>query len=134
MIECTNSIEIRRPLSTVAFYAANPDRATSWYQNIQRVTWLTARPLQIGTQVEFEARFLGRQMRYTYSIIHYEPKKELIMEAVTGPFPMRTTYLWQAVSPEVTRMTLINAGGNFRFFKRWMAAAMNRANQKDLKK
>ncbi|HPQ98098.1 MAG: SRPBCC family protein [Lewinellaceae bacterium] len=134
MIECTNSIEIRRPISTVAFYTANPDRATSWYKNIQRVTWLTPRPVQVGTKVEFEAQFMRRKMRYTYVITHYVPKKELIMEATDGPFPMRTTYQWQAISPEITRMTLTNTGGNFKYFKRWMTAAMNRANQKDLKK
>ena len=75
---------------------------------------------------------MGRSMRYTYEVIEYEPKKMLVMEASDGPFPMKTTYRWEQVGPDRTRMTLINAGGNFKWFRKWAIRSMNKANQKDL--
>jgi hypothetical protein len=48
---------------------------------------------------------------------------------------METTYTWQAVDPARTRMTLRNRGEPAGFAKvtaPMMAAAIRRANQKDL--
>lgn len=57
------------------------------------------------------------------------------MSTAQGPFPMETTYTWTAVGDSATKMTLRNRGepaGFSRFTAPMMAAAMQRANQKDL--
>ena len=59
------------------------------------------------------------------------------MRTAEGPFPMETTYRWEAISDGSTRMTLRNRGEPSGFGKLaapLMAAAMRRANRKDLER
>ena len=57
------------------------------------------------------------------------------MRSAEGPFPIETTYTWEALDESRTQMTLRNRGepsGFSRVAAPLMAAAMRRANQKDL--
>lgn len=103
--------------------------------NIGSVEWKTPPPVQIGSRVEFVARFLGRTLRYTYEFVELIPGERLVMRTQQGPFPMETTYSW-AIEPDgSTRMTLRNRGepaGFSRLMTPLMKPAMRRANRKDL--
>ncbi len=128
-------IVINRPRDVVAVYAANPTNAPEWYVNIDSVEWKTAPPVQVGSRMAFVARFLGRRLAYTYEIIDLVPGERLVMRTAQGPFPMETTYTWEDVGDSFTRMTLRNRGEPSGFSKvsaPLMAAAMRRANRKDL--
>jgi ligand-binding SRPBCC domain-containing protein len=137
MVDVISDILIHRPKEVVAAFSADPDNATQWYANIKSVEWKTAKPLSSGSLITFMAQFLGRQLRYTYQITEWHPGHQLVMCTNEGPFPMETTYEWQAMDPNTTRMTLRNRGNPSGFSKivtRFMAWAMKRANQKDLKR
>lgn len=126
---------IRRPRRDVAAYAANPDNAPWWYVNIEAVQWKTAPPAGVGSQVAFVAHFLGRRLAYTYEIVELVPGERLVMRTAEGPFPMETTYTWDATPDGHTRMVLRNRGNPAGFstlIAPLMASAMRRANKKDL--
>jgi len=123
------------PVAEVAGYAADPANAPRWYANIAAVEWETAPPVEVGSRVAFVARFLGRRISYTYEVVEYEPRQRLVMRTAQGPFPMETTYTWAPVEGG-TRMTLRNRGtpaGFGAIAAPVIAAAMRRANQKDLR-
>lgn len=136
-VDVGTEIVIQRPVSIVSAFAADPSNAPAWYVNIASVEWKTPAPLQIGTHVEFVARFLGRTLRYTYEIVEMVPGQRLVMRTHQGPFPMETTYTWEPVPAASTRMTLRNRGqpaGFSRLMAPILRPAMRRANRKDLVK
>jgi hypothetical protein len=134
-VDVLTEVEIARPRLEVAEYAADPGNATAWYANIKEVDWPeTERPLAVGSRMTFTAEFLGRKLSYTYEVRQLEPGRTLVMSTAEGPFPMETTYGWEDTSSG-TRMTLRNRGEPSGFSKvagPMMAAAMRRANRKDL--
>jgi hypothetical protein len=126
---------IRRPCAEVAAYAGDPTNAPEWYVNIASVEWRTPPPVAIGSRMDFVATFLGRRLAYTYEVVELEPGRRLVMRTADGPFPMETTYTWEPVGDDATRMTLRNRGRPSGFAAVTgpvMAAAMKRANRQDL--
>lgn len=126
---------IERSRAQVAAFAGDPSNAPRWYANIDRIEWQTEPPLRVGSRMEFVARFLGRQLVYTYEVVEYLPGERLVMRTAEGPFPMETTYTWVDAGADRTRMTLRNTGTPSGFGKMAapiMEAAMRRANRADL--
>ena len=50
-VDVVTTIVIARPRAEVAAFAADPDNATRWYQNIRSVEWQTPRPVALGTRM-----------------------------------------------------------------------------------
>jgi uncharacterized membrane protein len=134
-VDVLTEIVINRPRDQVAGYAADPTNAPEWYVNIHSVEWKTSPPVRVGSRMAFVAQFLGRRLAYTYEVVELVPGERLVQRTAEGPFPMETTYTWDAVGTDSTRMTLRNRGEPRGFSKvgaPFMEAAMRRANRKDL--
>jgi uncharacterized membrane protein len=137
LVDVVSEIEIRRPRSEVAAYVSDQDHAPDWYESISSVEWKTPPPAAVGTQFAFVARFLGSPLVYTYEVRDLVPDERLVMSTADGPFEMETTYQWSDAGDGATRMTLRNRGEASRFGKvaaKVVAAAMRRANRKDLQR
>lgn len=135
LVDVVTEIDIDCPRAEVAAYASDPDNATAWYQNIRQVEWRTPKPTEVGSRIAFVASFLGRKLAYTYEVVELVPSERFVMRTADGPFAMDTTYAWEDTPEGATRMTLKNRGqpsGFARVGAGAMAAAMRRANRKDL--
>jgi uncharacterized protein YndB with AHSA1/START domain len=133
-VDVVTEIEIARPREEVASFAADPTNATTWYRNIDAMTWETSPPLAVGSRVRFRARFLGRTLEYTYEVVELVPAERLVMSMAAGPFPMETSYRWEDTA-DGTRMTLRNRGKparSMQMLEGVVTAAMRRANKADL--
>ena len=118
----------------VAEFAGDPSNAPRWYANIRSVAWRTEPPVAIGSRMDFEARFLGRPLAYTYEVTELVAGERMVMRTADGPFPMETTYTWET-APGGTLMRLRNRGtpsGFARVAAPVMARAMRSAMTKDL--
>ncbi len=136
-VDVLTEITIARPRAEVAAYAATPDNAPAWYENIESVDWKTEPPLRVGSEMTFVARFMGRRLSYVYRAVEFEPEQRLVMRTVDGPFPMETTYTWAALGEGRTRMTLRNRGGAtglMGLLGPLEAIAVRRATAKDLRR
>jgi hypothetical protein len=136
-VDVLTEIEIDRPRHEVAAYAANPENATAWYENIERVEWKGTPSLGVGSRIAFVARFVGRRLAYTYVVTELVPDERLVMRTADGPFPMETSYIWSDTASGGTKMTLRNRGrpsGFSKFAAPMMTTAMRRANRKDLQR
>lgn len=133
-VDVLSEIVINRERVNVAEYVSDPDNAPKWYVNIKSVKWETAKPLRIGSRVAFAASFLGRELSYMYEITELTPLR-LVMRTAEGPFPMETTYEWDSIAADRTRMRLRNRGAPSGFgsiVAPFMVRAMQKANGKDL--
>jgi hypothetical protein len=134
-VDVLTEVFIALPRADVAAFAAKPDNAPLWYVNIKAVEWKSEPPLRVGSRVAFVAHFLGRRLAYTYEVTEFVAQERLVMRTAQGPFPMETAYRWESDHQGGTRMTLRNRGnpsGFSRLFAPFIAAAMRRANRKDL--
>jgi Polyketide cyclase / dehydrase and lipid transport len=136
-VDVRTEIVINRRREDVAAYASDPDNATAWYANIESVEWRSPKPLAVGAEIAFVARFLGRTLAYTYEVREIVSGERFVMSTAEGPFPMETTYTWEDTANGGTRMTLRNRGepsGFSRTAAPLMASAIRRANRRDLKR
>lgn len=135
MVDVQTDIQIKCSIKEVATFASDPDNAPKWYVNIKMAEWKTPKPLSVGSKIAFMASFLGRKLEYIYEIVELIPLEKMMMRTADGPFPMETTYTWETVEGDQTRITLRNRGMPSGFSK-WVAplmvSAMRRANKKDL--
>jgi len=133
-VDVTVRTVIGLPPAEVAAYAGDPSHAPEWYANIRSVRWQTEPPVRVGSRMDFVARFLGRELAYTYEVTELVPGERLVMRTAEGPFPMQTTYTWEPAG-EGTLMTLSNTGepaGFARVARPVMETAMRRATTRDL--
>jgi hypothetical protein len=136
-VDVVTEVEIVRPREEVAAFAADPDNATAWYNNIKTVEWETPPPVVVGSKLRFRAQFLGRTLEYTYEVRELDPARRFVMATAQGPFPMETTYAWEDAAPGTTKMTLRNRGqpsGFAAVAAPVMTLAMRRANEADLRR
>jgi uncharacterized membrane protein len=129
-VDVRTQIEIERPRHEVATYVSDPSNVTEWYRNIRSVEWETPPPVAEGSRMRFRARFLGRDLTYTYEVRELVPGERLVMGTSEGPFAMETTYTFEDAPSGGTRVGLRNRGEPSGFAK-VMSSVMTKAMRRE---
>ena len=94
-VDVKTEIVIGRPVSEVSAYAADPDNAPEWYDNIRTVEWKTAPPVQRGSLVAFVASFLGKRLGLAPRGWEAFVPDHMTLADVDGPEALRRYQDWK---------------------------------------
>lgn len=126
---------INRAREEVASYAMMPKNEPVWIGGIRESRMLSEPPVQIGTEVERIASFLGRPIEYVLRVTEHEAGRVIVMESSRGPFPMKVTYAFEDTPNGATRVRNRVEGetaGFYRMAAPLMAKVVQRSLTRDL--
>jgi carbon monoxide dehydrogenase subunit G len=116
MSKIVRSVEIERPIEEVFEFANDPAKDVLWQTTLVESEQLTEGPLQIGSRVREERRFLGVKLETTWEVTEYEPPTRSAIKAISGPVPFNGGYALEPLG-RATRLTVngdIDAHGFFK--------------------
>jgi hypothetical protein len=128
-VDVRPEIVIRRPRQEVARFMFDPANDTRWTGGITDSRPAQPGPLVEGSEVERDAKFLGRSFTYGYVVTAHEPDV-LVEMKVDRPFPMLVRYEL-ADDPQGTRAAIHSTGSPGRFFG-WATPLMSRMVRKNI--
>jgi hypothetical protein len=96
-LNVTATQTIDAPPEDVARIQFDPERDPEWIGGVNRVEWVTAPPLRVGSEVRRLGAFMGRPIEWIMHVEAYEPARHVGMRAVKSPFPMQVDYLLEPI-------------------------------------
>ena len=107
---------IGRPPEDVFAALVNFDRVPDWNSGVIEIRWPKDRPVDVGTEVVYVGRFLGRNFESAAGITEYVPGKRYSSKSTSGPFLMEVENTLEPVDGG-TKMTSLFRGESRGFFK-----------------
>ncbi|MGI9545410.1 MAG: SRPBCC family protein [Cyclobacteriaceae bacterium] len=133
MITVKVEIEIKHPPAKTFAFISNFENNPKWQEGMQKCTVVTPGDLQVGTQYNQEAKFLGKDIISTFEVTDYTPGQMVKAKSITGPFPITFKRMVEN-NNGISKVRAIIEGESKGFFRiaqplmRWM---VNRSIQKD---
>ncbi len=105
MITVEEDVEILRPVEDVFAYVSDQTNAPSWQRGLVEVRRIGEGPIGVGTRHSFVRTLGGRRMRGTNEYTRYEPDRLVAFDATSDGWPVRASYVVEAVGPGVAKLT-----------------------------
>ncbi|HAY83875.1 MAG TPA: hypothetical protein DCY42_02825 [Chloroflexi bacterium] len=114
MIKVESSVTIKAPVDTVFAFIDDPDNSPKWQSGVDSLEHDGS--MQIGSQYTEVRKFMGREMRTTLEITHYEANKLWGAKTLSGPVPYQVMVTFEAVEGGTKMTTTVEAepGGFFK--------------------
>lgn len=77
----TTTLETRASAEATFLYLADFSNAEDWDPNVTRARRISEPPLAEGTRFELFLPLAGRELRFEYQIVRYEPHQLVVLEA-----------------------------------------------------
>ena len=133
MITVKINIEINHPAQETFAFISNFENNPIWQKGMRECKIITPGDLQMGTQYEQKARFLGKDIISKFEVIEYTPGQRVKATSIEGSFPITFTRIVEG-DDQISRVRAIIEGDSRGFFKiaeplmRWV---VNRTIHKD---
>lgn len=92
MFTSSVTIFVRRPLDEVFAFVADARNRPRWDADVVSEELTSPEPIGVGTTVGTTLRSMGREYRYTWSVVGYEPPRAMTIVSTSGPFPTTLAY------------------------------------------
>ena len=102
-----NSATIDQPAYRVFDYISTPENGPTWVPASLRHEMLSPTSMRVGSITEEDVRFLGRRIRYTWEITHYEPPSTFALRSISGPIPTTIRVLLERLDGGRTKVILV---------------------------
>lgn len=97
MTRFEHSVVIERPLEEVWAYVTEVGNNPVWQGPIIEVRRGAVGPLDLGTEIEEVAHFLGKRFEITLEVIEHDPPKRCAVRTAAGPVRLDGTYSFSTV-------------------------------------
>jgi hypothetical protein len=101
------SATIDQPVDRDFEYVSTPDNDPTWVPASLKHEMLSPAPMRVGSSTEEDVWFLGRRMRYSWEITHYEPPTGLALRSISGPIPATIRVLLESLDGARTKVILV---------------------------
>lgn len=113
LVRVTSDIDVVAAPEAVWDVVADFSRNPEWQQGMRSCTWLTERPVEVGSRYQQEAVFLGRPITTTFEVVELERHDDgggrITIDSRESTFPLTITR--QVIGlPTGTRVTADVAG------------------------
>jgi hypothetical protein len=123
------SLELPRSAEQLFAFLSEPRNELQWRSDLRDVRVLTDGPLRVGSQIQTEVAFLGRQYP-VYEVTAFEPPRREVLVGRSGPLRGSViTYLVEPIDVSRCRFTLrfeVRPAGLLRLAEPIMGAPFKR--------
>jgi carbon monoxide dehydrogenase subunit G len=85
MVRFEHSVEIARPVHEVWEYLTDPERVPEWQSSAVSSHQVTDGPMDVGTRLADERRFVGRRARSEVEVTEFDPERLFTLHGLSGP-------------------------------------------------
>jgi hypothetical protein len=97
MTKFAHSVMIKRPLEDVWAYVIEPANDPVWLGPVIEVRGGAGVPLEVGSEIQQVAQFLGRRFEVTLVVTEHEPMRRSSVRASASPVPVTGSYTFDPV-------------------------------------
>lgn len=105
-----------------------------WQNGMKSCNWMTEPPVEVGSQYQQHAEFLGRDINSVFEVVEYEPGYLIKAITISATFPITFTRWVEVLGPASTRVQALIEGdssGVFRLMEPLMRPVVRRSIKSD---
>ena len=111
MMHVTVERVIPRSASEVFAFFSDASNNPEWQKGMVSCTWISDKPMEVGSSYEQVASFMGKEIRSTFSVTEFEPGRRIVIDTIVSTFPIHVERMLEPIDNESCRVSAVISGG-----------------------